>query len=287
MPSTGPERTVLITGATGNQGGAVVNALLTSGTWKIRALSRTPDGPAARRLLERGVEVVGGDLTDRPALAAALRGVHGVFSVQNYRTAGRDGEMRQGITLAEAATTAGVQHLVQSSVGGAERVRGIPHFDTKWRIEQRIAELGVPATILRPAMFMDMLTMRGRSISLGMFAGAVPPPKTLQMIAVQDIAVFARHAFEHPERMLGQAVELAGDALTVPQIAAALGGVRYLRIPLALTRRMGPEMKMIEWFGESGYQADIAALRAVHPGLLTFEGWLRRTDGGITGGPRR
>jgi uncharacterized protein YbjT (DUF2867 family) len=275
MPSNGPERTILVTGATGNQGGAVVKALLTSGTWKIRALSRTPDGPAAQRLTERGVEVVGGDLTDRAALAAALHGVHGVFSVQNYRTAGRDGEVRQGVTLAEAATTAGVKHLVYSSVGGAERVRGIPHFDTKWQIEQRIAELGVPSTILRPAMFMDMFTMRGRSISLGMFAGAVPPQKTMQMIAVEDIGVFARHAFEHPESTLGQALELAGDALTVPQIAAALGGVRYLKIPLGLTKRMGPEMKMILWFGESGYQADIPALRAIHPGLLTFERWLR------------
>jgi uncharacterized protein YbjT (DUF2867 family) len=273
-------RTILVTGATGNQGGAVVKALLAAGGWKIRALSRTPDGPATRGLAGRGVEVVGGDLTDRAALAAALTGVHGVFSVQNYRTAGREGEVRQGVTLAEAAATAGVQHLVYSSVGGAERVRGIPHFDTKWRIEQRIAELGMPATILRPAMFMDMFTMRGRSVSLGMFAGAVPPDKTLQMIAVDDIGVFARHAFEQPGRTIGQALELAGDALTVTQIAAALGGARYLRIPLGLTRRMGAELRMIVWFGEAGYQADIPALRAIHPGLLTFEQWVR-------GGPRR
>jgi hypothetical protein len=127
---------------------------------------------------------------------------------------------------------------------------------------------------------MDMFTMRGRSVSLGMFAGAVPPDKTLQMIAVDDIGVFARHAFEQPGRTIGQALELAGDALTVTQIAAALGGARYLRIPLGLTRRMGAELRMIVWFGEAGYQADIPALRAIHPGLLTFEQWVR-------GGPRR
>jgi hypothetical protein len=123
-----------------------------------------------------------------------------------------------------------------------------------------------------------------------MFAGAVPPEKTMQMIAVEDIGVFARHAFEQPESTLGQALELAGDALTVPQIAAALGGVRYLKIPLGLTKRMGPEMKMIAWFGASGYQADIPALRAIHPGLLTFQGWLRaaaQVPAKHRGGPRR
>jgi uncharacterized protein YbjT (DUF2867 family) len=204
-----------------------------------------------------------------------------VFSVQNHRTSGLDGEVRQGKLVADLAGHAGVRHLVYSSVGGAERVRGIPHFDSKWRVEEHLRATGLPATILRPVSFMDGLQARGvRSVALSILAGALGPDKPLQLIAVRDIGFFARLAFEQPGDFLGTAIEIAGDQRTVGQIAAALrraSGARvpYLRLPRALLRLLGPEAAMFDWFGEAGYQADIPALRRLHPGLLTLDAWLR------------
>lgn len=256
-------RTILVTGATGNQGGAVADALL-AGNWRVRALTRDPGSEKARRLLARGAEVVKGDLADP---AEALKGAYGVFSVQNTRTAGLEGEVRQGIALADAAKKEGVQHFVYSSVGGVERVRGIPHFDTKWEIEQHIRNIGLPYTFLRPTAFMTMFN----GIGLGMLAAVLGKDKRLQLVAVSDIGVFARLAFDDPATYLGRELELAGDELTVPEIAERLGK-RYVRLPKALLRAMGKESRMLFWFGESGYRADIAALRQLHPGLLRLEG---------------
>jgi uncharacterized protein YbjT (DUF2867 family) len=274
--------TVVVIGATGNQGGAVADALLAEpGRWRVRALTRRPDAPKARALAARGAEVVAGDLDDPRSIQQALTGAHGVFSVQNHRTAGLAGEVRQGTLVADLAGDAGVRHLVYSSVGGAERVRGIPHFDSKWRVEEHLRASGLPATILRPVSFMDGLQARGvRSIALSILAGALGPDKPLQLIAVRDIGIFARLALEQPDDFLGTAIEIAGDQRTVGQIAAALrratgARVPYLRLPRALLRLLGPEATMFDWFGEAGYQADIPALRRLHPGLLTLDAWLR------------
>ncbi|MEV4581427.1 NmrA/HSCARG family protein [Nonomuraea jabiensis] len=275
---------ILITGATGNQGGAVVDALLDHpDQWRVRALTRDPSGAPAKTLAARGVEVVAGDMADKESLKQAMKGAHGVFGVQNSRTAGLRGEVKQGITLVDAARAAGVEHFVYASVGGAERVRGIPHFDTKWEIEQHLRAAGLPATVLRPTTFMDVFTMRGASVGLGMMAAALGSRKPLQMIAVPDIGVFAQLAFEQPGTYTGQSLELAGDQLTVQDIAATLKAAgrpgRYARVPRMLLRAMGKEARMLFWFGESGYEADIPALRKQHPGLLTLQGWLAKTSG--------
>ncbi|MFB9301604.1 NmrA family NAD(P)-binding protein [Kibdelosporangium philippinense] len=186
--------------------------------------------------------------------------------------------MQQGKTLIDAAKAAGVKHFVYSSVGGAERVRGIPHFDTKWEIENHLRASGMAWTILRPTTFMDVFTMRGASVGLGMMATAIGQEKPLQMIAVLDIGVFARLAFDDPDTYVGQEIELAGDSLSVPRIAEVLHGAgrngKYRRMPKLMLKAMGKESRMLFWFGESGYAADIPALRAAHPGLLTLEDWL-------------
>lgn len=278
-----PEPVVVVAGATGNQGGAVVDALLDSGAWTVSALTRDPASPAARALATRGADVVAGDMSDAGSLRAALAGAHAVFSVQNSRTAGLDGEVRQGKTLIDAAATAGVHHFVYSSVGGAERVRGIPHFDTKWQIEEHLRASGLAWTILRPTTFATVFTMRGASVGLSMMAATLGTDNTLQMIAVSDIGVFARLAFERPEQFTGQAIEIAGDELTVPRIAQTLRAsghrVRYTRLPKSLLKLIGSEARMLIWFGESGYAADIPALRRLHPGLLTLDQWLNNQPG--------
>lgn len=277
---TDESQLILVAGATGNQGGAVVDALSRDpNRWRVRALTRDASSAKATQLAERGVEVFQGDLADAAAMDRAVAGAHGVFSVQNFRTAKAEGEVKQGVTLAEAAKRAGVAHFVYSSVGGAERVRGIPHFDTKWAIEQRIRELGLPATILRPAAFMDMFgDPKMRTPTLSVWAGALPSEKPLQVIAVSDIGAFAALAFERPDQFLGTAMEIAGDEVTVSQIVEALkrvvGRPRYFRMPKLLLKMMGAEGRMFTWCAEQGYRADIPALRTLHPGLLTLERYL-------------
>ena len=137
-------KTVLVTGATGQQGGAVLRALQKRG-FAVRALTRDTASPKAAKLKAQGVEVVAGDLSDRASLDAAMRGAHGAFSIQTIGKKEGD-EQRQGIAVAEAAAAAKVEHLVYSSVGGAERKSGIPHFESKFEIEEHIRKLGIPHT---------------------------------------------------------------------------------------------------------------------------------------------
>ncbi len=281
MSDTG--KTVLVTGATGQQGGAVVRQLLAN-NWQVRALTRDPAQPAAQSLARQGVEVVKGDISDPAALQAALQGIYGVFSVQNFMTQGVEGEVHLGQTLAEAAQAAGVQHLVYSSVGGAERHSGIPHFESKWQIEQYIRALKIPATILRPVFFMENFTRLpdfAESIKNGRLVWALKPTTRLQLIALQDIGAFAALAFEQPQMMIGRELEIAGDQLTMPEVAAAFSRkqghpVEFVEQPLEQVRSFSLEMAlMLDWFNQSGYQAEIGTLKTLRPQLLSFEAWLR------------
>ena len=147
---------IAITGATGQQGGAVARKLLAEG-WQVRALTRDINKPAALELKSLGAELVAGDMDNRAELGAAFKGAYGVFSVQNFwlPNVGYEGEIKQGKVVADAAKSAGVQHLVYSSVGSAHRGMGQKHFESKWIIEQYTQSLGIPFTILRPAAFME------------------------------------------------------------------------------------------------------------------------------------
>jgi uncharacterized protein YbjT (DUF2867 family) len=276
-------KTILVTGATGQQGGAALRALQRRG-FSVRALTRDPQTPKAQALKDKGVEVVAGDLTDRASLDAACRGAHGVFSIQTVGKHEGD-EQRQGIAVAEAAAAAKVEHLVYSSVGGAERKTGIPHFDSKFEIEERIRALGVPSTILRPVFFMENLgTPRlARTIFLGMLYAAMGKQKTLQLIAVEDIGEIAALAFAEPERFLGNAIEIAGDELVLSKIQDAFRQrtgrpERALPYPRPLLGILPFDLRtMIKWFGTHGYAADIPAVRAIHPGIMTLPQWLAKT----------
>jgi uncharacterized protein YbjT (DUF2867 family) len=150
--STTAERSILVTGATGNQGGAIARHLLQRGNFKVRAFVRDPNKPAAQALKQAGAELVAGDLNDQTSLDRALQEAYGVFSIQNFQ-AGLDTEIRQGRMVADAAKAAGVQHFVYSSVGSAERNTGIPHFDSKFQVEEYIRSIALPHTILRPVFF--------------------------------------------------------------------------------------------------------------------------------------
>ena len=275
---------IAVTGATGQQGGAVARKLL-SGGWRVRALTRDPNKPAARALSEAGAELVAGDMDSRSELDAAFQGAYGVFSVQNFwlPNVGFEGEIRQGKAVADAARAAGVQHLVYSSVGAAQRGMGQKHFESKWIIEQYIQSLEVPYTLLRPVAFFENFNWERPAISNGIFnALGLRPEKERQLVAVEDIAVFVALAFENPGEYLGKTIELAGDALTESQLAETFSKVIGRPVKLTLPtggggRRSEEEMAaMFNFFNGKAYDADIAELRKTHPGLLTFEQYLRK-----------
>ncbi len=276
---------ILVTGATGKQGGTTARELLRR-RWRVRALVRNPQKPAAQALARSGAEIVQGNLDDRASVERALRGAAGVYSVQNFWETGAEREIGQGKTLADAAMAAGVEHFVYSSVGGADRRSGLSHFESKWQIEEHIRSLGLPHTIFRPVFFMDNYESPAfrTGILQGQLAMGLTPTRTLQMIAVADIGIFAAMAFERPQEFLGKALEIAGDELTIPRAAEILSGVvgkpvRFIEQPIEQVRAFSKEYaEMYEWFVAHGYKADIPALRKLHPKLQTFEQWAKGGD---------
>jgi uncharacterized protein YbjT (DUF2867 family) len=278
------DKIIAVTGATGQQGGAVAGKLLAD-SWKVRALTRDINKPAAQELASLGAEVVAGDMEDHAQLDTAFKGVYGVFSVQNFwlPNVGFEGELRQGKNVADTAKAAGVQHLVYSSVGAAHRGMGQKHFESKWIIEQHIRSLDIPYTILRPAAFFENFNWERAYILNGTFnAIGLRPEKERQLIAVEDIAVFVALAFADPKQYLGRTIELAGDALTESQIADTFAKVIGRPVKLGMPsggggRRSEEEMiAMFNFFNGEAYNADIPALRKLHPGLLTLEQYLRK-----------
>lgn len=276
------DRLILVSGATGQQGGAVTRSLLNRG-FPIRALTRDPEKPEAQALAEGGAELVRGDLEDRSSLDQALEGVYGVFSVQNFWESGYEREVQQGKTLADAAKAASVRHVVYSSVGSAHRETGISHFDSKWEVEEYKRQIDLPYTILRPVFFMqNWEMMREQILESGTLAQPLDPDKPLQQMNVEDIGAFAAIAFEKPDEWLGREVDLAGDELTMPQVAEAMSlvtgrEVEYYQVPWdQFEEQMGEEFTvMYRWFNEVGYEANIGALREIYPELATFEQYLR------------
>jgi uncharacterized protein YbjT (DUF2867 family) len=276
---------IVVTGATGQQGGVVARRLLGK-DWKVRALTREPSKPAAQALASAGAEIVQADNDDRASLDRAMQNAYGVFSVQNFwiPNVGKEGEVRQGKNVADAAKAAGARHLVYSSVGAAHRGMGQEHFASKYEIEQYIQALGLPYTILRPVFFMENFFWRRAAITNGTFTGmGLRPDKGMQMIAADDIGVFVEMAFANPAEYLGKTIEIAGDELTEPQIAALF--TKVIGRPVQLSQSSPSEgmqptpeqIAMFQFFNGQGYAADIPALRKLYPGLRTFEQWLRET----------
>ncbi|MFQ5341958.1 MAG: NmrA/HSCARG family protein [Anaerolineae bacterium] len=278
---------VLVTGATGNQGGAVVQALIAQGH-QVRALTRNPASPAAKRLSEQGVEIAVGDFTDRDSLVRAARGVDTVYAMSTPFEQGVEKEIAQGIAMADAAKAAGVGHLVFSSVASADRATGIPHFDSKYEVEKHILSSGVPYTIIAPVFFMDNLSQPWQLPDLrqGKLAMALPASHPLQQIAVADIGAFAAAVIERRDTVLGQRIDIAGDELAGDEAAAILSRVtgreiRYEGFPPDGWRAQSEDMAlMFEWFASTGYTVDINGLRRNFPEVKwhDFEAWARTQD---------
>lgn len=256
---------VLVIGATGKQGGAVASELVGAG-YRVRAMTRKPESDAAQALHRVGAEIVYGDLDDEASLGEALDDAWGAFSVQNTWETGVQREEDQGKRFARVARDAGVRHFVYSSVASAHRNTGIPHFDNKFRIEETVRGLGFPShVVIRPVSFMEnfLLPAFKPGIDRGTLAMAIEPRTPLQMIAVADIGRYGRHAFEQHQQLNGRAIDIAGDELTMPDVAGILSDITgrtisFVQTPIAEVRSFSEDYAlMLEWFDRVGYDADI------------------------------
>lgn len=259
------ENVILVTGATGQQGGAVARELLARGH-NVKAMTRKPDGDAAQALARLGAEVVKGDLDDAASLERALRGAWGVFAVQNTWEAGVEAEEAQGKRIAEIARANGVQHFVYTSVASAHRRTGIPHFDNKWRVEETVRRLAFPShVIIRPVFFMEnfLSPWFKPGLDQGKILMGIQPSTVLQMVAVADIGKYGLLAFEKPHELSRREIDIAGDAQTIPataQILSRAAGrtISFAQVPIEEVRKSsGDYAAMLEWFDRTGYDVNI------------------------------
>ena len=275
------KKRIFVAGGAGNQGGAVISALLERGH-EARTMARDPQADGAAALAKRGVEVVPGDMADPAALRRAMASVDGAYLMTTFFEKGVDGEVLMGRNMLDAAKADNVGHVVLSSVGGADRNTGIPHFDSKYRVERYAREIGAPVTVSAPAYFMDNVFAPWNIdvVKTESFGMAMPGDRPLQQIAVRNIGEFAVALFERGEKVVGERYDIAGDELSgaemARQLSEALGRtIKYSELPIAGLRAQSEDTAvMFEWLNAVGYSADIDGLRREFSDV----NWLRFAD---------
>jgi uncharacterized protein YbjT (DUF2867 family) len=283
-----PTKTIAVFAATGNQGGAVADALLEAGA-HVRALIRNVHSDGAKALAERGVELVRVDVDDMDSLVSALEGADAFWFMTTppggMRNPDTAGETRQGIALADAAAMAKIPQIVFNSVGGAERDSGVPHFESKYLVERHLASLGVRTTIIRPVFFTENFASMAPTVEDGTLVMRLPIPDgiPLQMIAVRDVGIIAAAALLDPDSV-PRSIEIAGDELIGSEIAAAHGEksglpARYEALPISVLEGQDDLQAMFRWFAETpAYQADLHQVRRIHPTTWTLRTWLENSQ---------
>jgi uncharacterized protein YbjT (DUF2867 family) len=272
------QRNILVTGATGQQGGALAQLLLQK-KYKVYALTRNTQSPAAQDLRNKGANVVRGDLDDSDSLERIVKEVGSIFLMGTPFEDGTEGETRRGKLMADLAKDNSIEHLVYSSVANADKNTGIPHFESKYKIEQHIKNLGIPYTIVGPTFFMENLL--GAGLRQGQLALPLSPSSILQQSALENIAEFSALVIERRKPFLGKRIDIASDEVTGEQAAKILSSetghsIRYVRIPLEQVHQVNEDMaRMYEWYEKVGTDIDIASLHQQYPEVkwLTFEDW--------------
>jgi uncharacterized protein YbjT (DUF2867 family) len=279
-------KTILVFGATGQQGGSVATALRSNG-WQVKAMVRDPSNDKAKALAAQGIELVRGDLADSQSIQAAMAGVYGVFSVQPSSGQGVSGvtdedEISYGSAVADIAVANGIEHLVYSSANAAGSTKtGMGHFDTKSEIEKYIRGLNIVSTIIRPSAFMEILTLPGMGLEKGEFTFFMQPDRSMQFIAVEDIGKIVAEIFAAPKQFGAQTIEIAGDSVTGTELAAKFSRIAerpitYHRFPDSLLKQnafLGGLARLVD-LGRLAGNADVTSLRTQFPGLLTMDEWL-------------
>lgn len=281
--------TVLVIGATGKQGGAVADLLLRHGH-DVTAYVRSPESPSALALSTAGARLVTGDLADGEALTGAAKGVDAIFGLSvPFGSGGKDEEVAQGRVLTDAAARSGA-HLVYSSVRGADRLgeTDIDHADSKQLVEAYLRNQPVRATVLGPVYFMENVLNTGFSrLPDGVLANPLSAGKPLDQVTVRDIAGLAVHAIEHPDRFVGERIDVVSDRVTGEEAARILSEVLdreipYQQMPLAQVRQWaGDEIAdMFQRFEDNTDFVDIDALHGRYPDVAwhSYSDWARTVD---------
>jgi uncharacterized protein YbjT (DUF2867 family) len=279
------QRTIVVTGATGLQGGAVARHLINEG-WHVRGLTRNRVGEQARSLAVMGAEVVQGDLNDPASLRPVFDGAYGVYSVQNPYIGGPEAEVAQGKNVGDVAKESGVQHFVYGSAGTGKRGTGVPSWETKLQVEDHLKSLGLPLTIVRPMALMEIMTAKKFYPAVG--AWSIMPKLTgssrsIGWLCADDLGAIVARAFAAPQEFIGRELALASDVQSLKQCRAIYREVlgknpSSFPMPLWLFKRfgfMGKDLTaMWNWLQTGTIDLDTVPTRAIHPEALTVHDWL-------------
>ena len=277
-------KTIFVAGATGNQGGAVARSLISKG-FKVKALTRNPSSVSAQSLEKLQAEIVTGDLNNTDTFHNHFRDVDGIFAVLTYQN-GIDKEIKQGMNLANLAKEYGIKHFLYSSVIGADLNTGIPHWESKFKIENHIKQINLPHTIIRPvSLFENFLIPQVKSrIVKGKLASPVNKGVVQQFISSKDIGEISTKIFMNPDQYLGKTLIVAAEEMDMKGVAAifseALGKeIKYQKLPNLITRLvMGRDhYKMFKWVNEHDavFLKDLEAFRKEYPDLTGLKLWIK------------
>jgi uncharacterized protein YbjT (DUF2867 family) len=287
------QQTILVTGATGVQGGSVARHLMSGNKFAVRCLTRSPDSDKARALKDAGAELVKGDLDDIESLNNAIEGCYGVFGVTNYwEHFGK--EYQQGTNLVDAVARADIQQFVFSTLPYAKKISQgqleVPHFDIKAELEEYCRGLEIPATFIHVAFyfenFINFFPLQQQDD--GTFTFGFPQGDTpLAGVAVDDIGGIVVAIFDRPAEFRDKTVGVVGDDLSPNAYAEfmtrQLGKkVVYHHIPREVFAGFdfpgaGDLANMFEFnrLYIPNRQADLAECRKLYPAMQSFEAWLR------------
>ncbi|HET6767428.1 MAG TPA: NmrA/HSCARG family protein [Chitinophagaceae bacterium] len=273
---------IFVTGATGNQGGAVVRNLLDKGFY-VKALVRNPT--AAKLTIRDSVEIIKGDLDEPGSYWSHLKEVDGVFCNLVFKY-GIDKEIKQGIALVNAARQSNIEHFVYSSVVGCDQNTGIPHWESKHKIEDHLKASGIHYTILRPAsLYENMLIPQVKSrILKGKLVLPTEKNKVQQFISSEDIGKIVTMIFSDMQKYRGRTIGLAAEQMDGEQLASTFSKamnreIRFQQLPTFITRLvMGRDLaKMFRWVNNNDacLVKDMQSLQHEFPGMLRLEEWIR------------
>ena len=273
-----------MTGGTGNQGGAVAASLIKNG-FKIKVLTRKPDSARARNLQKQNAELVKGDLNDLNTYRNHLNDLEGIFSVQTFEK-GVEKEMKQGTDLADLAKEFRVKHFIYSSVSGADLNTGIPHFDSKLKIENHIKQIGLPYTIIRPtSLFENFLLPQVKSrIVKGKLVSPVNRDKIQQFVGSVDIGEISADIFLNQDKYLEKTITIGAEEMDMQQVADIFSEVlgqeiKYQKLPMIITRLvMGKDLyKMFKWINgnDTVIIKDLTAFKKENLNLTSLKQWIK------------
>ena len=276
-------KTIFVTGGTGNQGGAVARNLVQQG-FTVKVLTRNIESPKSQNLKNLNIELINGDLNNTDTFREHLKDIYGIFSVQSFEN-GVDKEMNQGIALADLGKEINIKHFLYSSVFAANLNTGVPHMDSKFKIENHIRQIGLPFTILRPTSLYEnfLIPQVKKGILKGKLVQPINRNTVQQYIASEDIGKAAAKIFQNNDNYLGKTIPLATEQLTMQEVADIFSKVLkkkivYKKLPAFITKLfMGNSLfKMFKWMNEKSVFSieDVALTRKEFPNPLSLQRWI-------------